>query len=99
MDWLIDLVRGVSPAQAVERVRGASPAPAGATAVLPVRSVPGSGIARGSNRVLGISLGIRGVLFAGLFPRHPLGRHDRRLDTRVLDFAGHLGLILFVYAI
>ena len=87
MDWLIDLVRGASPGQAV------------AQAVLLIGVVAACGIALGSVRVRGISLGIGGVLFAGLFLGHLLGRHDIRIDERVLNFARDFGLILFVYAI
>src|SRR5687767_10063128 len=87
MDWLIDLVRGTSPSQAV------------AQAVLLIGVVAACGIALGSVRVRGISLGIGGVLFAGLFFGYVLGRHDIRIDERVLNFARDFGLILFVYAI
>src|SRR5215213_4651172 len=87
MDWLVDLVRGASPAQAV------------AQAVLLIAVVAACGIALGSIRVGGISLGIGGVLFAGLFLGHLLGRHDIRIDERILNFARDFGLILFVYAI
>jgi putative transport protein len=87
MNWLIDLVRGVSPAQAV------------AQAVLLIGTVAACGIALGSIRFRGISLGIGGVLFAGLIFGHFLGRHDIRIDERILDFARDFGLILFVYAI
>jgi putative transport protein len=87
MSWLIDLVRGTSPSQAV------------AQAVLLIGVAAACGIALGSLRVRGISLGIGGVLFAGLFIGHLLGRHDVRIDERVLNFARDFGLILFVYAI
>ena len=87
MDWLIDLIRGTSPAQAV------------AQAVLLIGIVAACGIALGSIRIRGISLGIGGVLFAGLFLGHVLGRYDIRIDERVLNFARDFGLILFVYAI
>ena len=87
MDWLIELIRGTSPAQAV------------AQAVLLIGIVAACGMALGSIRIRGISLGIGGVLFAGLFLGHVLGRYDIRIDERVLNFARDFGLILFVYAI
>jgi putative transport protein len=87
MHWLIDLIRGASSSQAV------------AQAVLLIGVVAACGIGLGSIRVRGISLGIGGVLFAGLFLGHLLARHDIRIDEGVLNFARDFGLILFVYAI
>jgi len=87
MNWLIELVRGTSPAQAV------------AQAVLLIGIVAACGIALGSIRVRGISLGIGGVLFAGLILGHLLGKRGIHIDERILNFARDFGLILFVYAI
>src|SRR5688572_21888283 len=87
MDWLIDLIRGTSPAQRV------------AQAVLLIGIVAACGIAIGSIRFRGVSLGIGGVLFAGLFLGHLLSRHGIRIDEGILNFARDFGLILFVYAI
>jgi putative transport protein len=87
MDWLIDLIRGSSPSQAI------------AQAVLLIAVAAACGIALGSIRFRGISLGIGGVLFAGLFLGHLLGRHDIHINEGVLNFARDFGLILFVYAI
>jgi len=53
------------------------------------------GLAIGNLRVRGISLGVAGVLFAGIFFGH-LGLH---LDPAILEFVREFGLILFVYTI
>jgi putative transport protein len=80
-------------------VRGTSPAQAVAQAVLLIGIVAACGIALGSIRVRGISLGIGGVLFAGLILGHLLGKRGIHIDERILNFARDFGLILFVYAI
>jgi putative transport protein len=49
----------------------------------------------GKIKINNISLGISGVMFAGLFAGH-LGY---RLDEHVIEFLRDLGLILFVYAV
>ncbi len=53
------------------------------------------GIALGKIRVFGVSLGIAGVLFAGLF----LGYLKLTVDVHVLEFVREFGLILFVYTL
>ena len=53
------------------------------------------GIALGKIRVLGVSLGIAGVLFAGLV----LGHLKLTFDQHVLEFVREFGLILFVYTL
>ncbi|HEX8912724.1 MAG TPA: putative transporter, partial [Humisphaera sp.] len=55
------------------------------------------GLAVGSVRARGISLGIGGVLFAGLAFGHWLG--ESALSEHVIEFARDAGLILFVYTI
>jgi putative transport protein len=54
-----------------------------------------AGAALGKVRVFGISMGIAGVLFAGLF----LGHLKLTLDHHVLEFIREFGLILFVYTL
>lgn len=53
------------------------------------------GMAIGAIRVFGISLGVAGVLFAGLL----FGNYHVGINHDVLDFARDFGLILFVYTI
>ncbi len=53
------------------------------------------GTALGKVRVFGISLGIAGVLFVGLF----LGHLKLTFDAHVLEFVREFGLILFVYTL
>jgi putative transport protein len=53
------------------------------------------GTALGKVRVFGVSLGIAGVLFAGLF----LGHLKLTFDQHVLEFVREFGLILFVYTL
>ena len=79
MSWLVELFSGESVA----------------TSVLILSVVAAVGIALGSLRVYGISLGIAGVLFSGLFFSH-FGFH---INAHVLEFAREFGLILFVYTI
>jgi putative transport protein len=64
-------------------------------AVFVLAIVAAGGLALGSIRVRGISLGIAGVLFAGIAAGH-LGAS---MDARMLEFARELGLILFVYSV
>jgi putative transport protein len=54
-----------------------------------------AGTALGKVRVFGISLGIAGVLFVGLF----LGHLKLTVDHHVLEFVREFGLILFVYTL
>jgi putative transport protein len=53
------------------------------------------GIALGKIRVLGISLGITFILFAGIL----LGHFGLKVNEHVLHFVKEFGLILFVYSI
>lgn len=79
MDWLIQLFREDSVARTVVLLGIAGAA----------------GVALGKIRVFGVSLGIAGVLFAGLF----LGYLKLTIDTHVLEFVREFGLILFVYTL
>lgn len=53
------------------------------------------GIALGKIRIAGVSLGVAGVLFAGLF----LGYLKLTIDAHVIEFVREFGLILFVYTL
>lgn len=66
-----------------------------AHALLLLSVASAAGIALGSIRLGGVSLGIAGVLFAGLL----LGHFGFHADERVLEFVREFGLVLFVYAI
>jgi putative transport protein len=55
------------------------------------------GLAVGSLRIRGLSLGIPGVMFAGLIVGKLLGKGN--LNPQVLAFIRDFGLILFVYAV
>jgi len=79
MQWLVDLFVQHSAAQAV--------------VILAI--VGALGLALGSIRVFGVSLGIGGVLFVGLL----FGHMKVSLDEHVMEFAREFGLILFVYTI
>lgn len=68
-----------------------------ALTVLILSVVAALGLALGSLKVRGISLGIGGVLFAGLAVGKFAGGHQ--LNHEVTDFAKEFGLILFVYTI
>jgi putative transport protein len=78
MDWIVALFRE----------------PTVAHSVLTLSLVIAGGLALGNVRVRGISLGIGGVLFAGLL----LGHLGLALDPHTLEFVREFGLILFVYA-
>jgi putative transport protein len=54
-----------------------------------------AGSALGKIRVGGVSLGVAGVLFAGLF----LGYLKLEVDSHVLEFVREFGLIIFVYTL
>ncbi len=54
-----------------------------------------AGIALGSLKLYGISLGIAGVLFSGLI----FGHFGLTINPRILEFTREFGLILFVYSI
>lgn len=79
MDWLVQLITQESVARTVILIGIAGAA----------------GAALGKIRVFGISMGIAGVLFAGLF----LGHLKLTLDPHVLEFIREFGLILFVYTL
>ncbi len=79
MQWLVGLFSGHSVAQSL---------------VL-LTAVGALGLALGSVRFLGISLGIGGVLFSGLF----FGHFGAALNEHVAEFVREFGLILFVYTI
>jgi putative transport protein len=79
MDWLSELFRHDSVARTVVLL-----GLAGAV-----------GTALGKIRVFGVSLGIAGVLFAGLF----VGYLKLAVDAHVLEFVREFGLILFVYTL
>ncbi len=53
------------------------------------------GLAIGNIRIKGVSLGVSGVLFAGIL----FGHLGLRLDDPILEFVREFGLILFVYTI
>lgn len=64
-------------------------------AILVLSVLAATGLALGAIRVKGISLGVAGVMFAGLV----LGHYGVQLDDRILDFAREFGLVLFVFTI
>ena len=53
----------------------------------------------GHIKVRGVSLGIGGVLFGGIFVSHIMGEYGIKLDAHTLHFIQEFGLILFVYTI
>ncbi len=57
------------------------------------------GLAIGRVSFRGASLGVGGVLFAGLLAGDQARRYGVTLDTHVLEFLREFGLILFVYTI
>lgn len=79
MDWLTQLMVGHSAAHTV----------------IVLSMVIALGVALGHVRVFGISLGISGVLFAGLL----FGHFKMTVNDEILEFAREFGLILFVYTI
>ncbi len=79
MDWLTQLFHQDSVARTVVLLGLAGAA----------------GTALGKIRVFGVSLGVAGVLFAGLF----LGYLKLSIDGHVLEFVREFGLILFVYTL
>ena len=70
-----------------------------AKAVLALSIIGTLGLFLGRVSVRGASLGIGGVLFAGLFIGDLANRSGLKLDHEVLDFVREFGLILFVYTI
>ncbi|MDR3706961.1 MAG: putative transporter [Capsulimonadaceae bacterium] len=83
MHWLVDLLLHPSAAQA------------SAHTLLILALIVSLGVMFGSLRVAGISLGVAGALFVGLF----FGHFGLSGDHAVLEFAQSLGLVLFVYTI
>ncbi|MCK9458925.1 MAG: putative transporter [Proteobacteria bacterium] len=79
MDWLSQLFLGDSVAHSV----------------LILALVVTTGLLLGGVRVFGVSLGVGGVLFAGL----AFGHFDLTLNHELMEFVKEFGLILFVYAI
>lgn len=79
MNWLGELMTGHSTAHTV----------------LILSAVIACGVAIGHARLFGISLGIAGVLFAGL----AFGHFHLTVDQEIIEFAREFGLILFVYTI
>lgn len=79
MDWLVQLFAQESVARTIVLLGLAGAA----------------GTALGKIRVAGVSLGVAGVLFAGL----ALGHFKLTVDVRVLEFVREFGLILFVYTL
>jgi len=68
-----------------------------ALTVLIVSLVAASGLAIGSWRFRGFSLGIPGVMFTGLIAAKLLG--EDKLNANVMAFIRDFGLIIFVYAV
>lgn len=79
MSWLIELMTGDSIAHAVAMLA----------------AVAAVGLFLGSIRIGAVSLGIGGVLFAGI----GFGHFGVTINSHVLEFAREFGLILFVYTI
>jgi putative transport protein len=79
MDWIRELFTGESVAHTV----------------LLLSLVAVTGLALGSIRIKGVSLGIACVLFAGLV----FGHFGMKLSHETLDFVREFGLILFVYTL
>lgn len=79
MDWLNELLWQESAARTV--------------VVLGVAGAAGAAL--GKIRVFGVSFGVAGVLFVGLF----LGYLKLSIDRQVLEFVREFGLIVFVYTL
>lgn len=79
MNWLIDLFRQDSVAHSV----------------VILAAVITAGLALGHLRLFGISLGVAGVLFAGLLSAH----FGFTVNHEVLEFTRELGLVFFVFTI
>jgi len=69
--------------------------PSVARAVILLSAAGAAGAALGKIKVGGVSLGVAGVLFAGL----AIGHLDLVIDHHVLEFVREFGLILFVYTL
>src|SRR4051812_41167614 len=96
---LIPLASGASPATgpAPQTVLWMFPSGSAALTVLIVSLVAASGLALGSLKYKGLTLGIPGVMFTGLIIVRLLGREH--LNDAVIAFIRDFGLILFVYAV
>lgn len=81
-DWLLSLMRPVDQ-------------PGIPGSLLLIAMVMAAGIALGKLKIRKVSLGIAGVLFAGII----MGHLGYRMDGMTLDFLRDAGLILFVYAV
>lgn len=68
-----------------------------ALTMLMISLVAATGLALGSIRIRGFTLGIPGVMFTGLIFAKLLGKE--RLNEQVMLFVRDFGLILFVYAV
>ncbi len=79
MDWLITLYQEDSVAHAI----------------IAIEVVIAAGLALGHLRVMGVSLGVSGVLFAGLICSH----FGLTVNHHVLEFTRELGLVFFVFTI
>lgn len=79
MDWLITLYQEDSVAHAI----------------IAIAVVIAAGLALGHLRVMGVSLGASGVLFAGLIFSH----FELTVNHHVLEFTRELGLVFFVFTI
>lgn len=79
MNWLLSLFTSESAAQSIF--------------VLAI--VAALGVAMGKIRICGVSVGIAGVLFAGLF----IGHFGIKIDQNVMNFTREAGLLIFVYTI
>src|SRR4051794_19887587 len=66
-----------------------------AHAILVISAVAVVGMALGSVKFRGISLGSAGVLFAGIL----FGHFGQRIEHSILDFVKEFGLVLFVFTI
>ncbi len=79
MDWFVALFTGHSIAHAV----------------IVLALVVATGLALGAVRIRGLSLGVGGVLFAGL----AFGHFGMTIELELMEFIREFGLILFVYAV
>src|SRR3989338_9744690 len=60
-----------------------------------ISAVVALGLTLGTLRFFGVSLGVAGVLFAGIF----FGHFKVTLNSEILEFAREFGLVLFVYTV
>ncbi|MBL9212168.1 MAG: putative transporter [Opitutaceae bacterium] len=79
MNWFLDLLHQDSVAHSIAALG----------------AIIAAGLALGHVRIFGVSLGVAGVLFAGLLAAH-LGL---RVNPAVLEFTRELGLVFFVFTI